>query len=377
MDAKSKNPRATRRTLSGLDRLLADDETIRRLSHRQVGFLTNHASVSASGVPASRALNQALMSVGGAPLRLYTPEHGMQLAAGAGEAVGHAIDPLTGLSVHSLYRGGEVEDNSLFEDIDTLVIDLRDIGVRCYTYAATAAQAARRALEQHIEVIICDRANPLGPGAEGPRPEPSRRSFLAFFDVPFVHGHTLAELLSRHVAPAIGDAAYLVYPADINLRADLGWTPPSPALSHPDAVTAYAGLVLLEATNVSEGRGSSLSFRSVSAPELKAEELAAAITAWNTGFRAVPGPVTHMRGDHAGTALPGVTVWPAKATHHAPLSLGIHLLAWLRDHHPDFMWLPRQDGSPGGAIDTLFGRSDLREKLDQGQSAGEIIAAWR
>lgn len=367
----------TRRSLAGLDRLLADNETIDRLSYRHVGLLTNHASATADGTPASRALSQRLAAAGGPRMRLFTPEHGIQLAAGAGEPVLNEIDPLTGLSVQSLYAGGGLTDNTIFEDLDTLVIDLRDIGVRCYTYAATAAQAARRALEQHIEVIVCDRANPLGPSAEGPRPEPARRSFLAFFDVPFVHGHTLAELLSRHVAPAIGEASYLVYPADINLRADLGWAPPSPALSHPDAVTAYAGLVLLEATNVSEGRGSALTFRSASAPDLKAEALAQAIPGWNTGFHAVAGPVTSMRGDHAGIPLPGVTVWPVKAQHHAPLSLGVHLLAWLRDHHPDFMWLPRQDGSPGGAIDTLFGRSDLREKLDQGQSAGEIIAAWR
>jgi len=377
MNAKTDNHPGTRRTLSGLDRLLADDETIRRLAHRHVGLLTNHASVSSSGVPASRALNQILTNVGASPIRLYTPEHGMQLSAGAGEPVGHGIDPLTGLAVHSLYGSGDLEDNTLFDDIDTLVIDLRDIGVRCYTYAATAAQAARRALEQHIEVIVCDRANPLGPGAQGPRPDPSRRSFLAFFDVPFVHGHTLAELLSRHVAPAIGDASYLVYPADINLRADLGWTPPSPALSHPDAVTAYAGLVLLEATNVSEGRGSSLSFRSVSAPDLKSEALAEAIAGWNTGFRAVSGPVTSMRGEHAGQPLPGVTVWPAKSQRPSPLSLGVHLLAWLRDHHPDFAWLPGQNGSAGSAIDTLFGRTDLREKLDQGQSAGDILSGWR
>jgi uncharacterized protein YbbC (DUF1343 family) len=377
MNASGKSLPATRLPQSGLDRLLADDETIRRLSHRQVGFLTNHASVAASGIPASRALMRTLADAGGAPIRLYTPEHGMQLSAGAGEPVHHGLDPLTGLPVHSLYGGGGLEDSTSFDDIDTLVIDLRDIGVRCYTYAATAAQAARRALEQHIEVIICDRANPLGPGAEGPRPEPSHRSFLAFFDVPFVHGHTLAELLSRHVAPAIGEASYLVYPADISLRADLGWTPPSPALSHPDAVAAYAGLVLLEATNISEGRSSSLSFRSVSAPGLKAEALAEAIVASKTGFRAVPGPVTHMRGDYAGVALPGVTIWPVTEQHSSPLSLGIHLLAWLREHHPDFIWLPRQDGSPGSAIDILFGRMDLREKLNQGQSAGEIIAGWR
>lgn len=377
MQSKADNQKQERRVLSGLDRLLADHESIERLTHRQVGLLTNHASATAEGVSASLALKRRLTEAGGPTIRLYTPEHGMNLSAHAGDPVQNAVDPLTGLAVQSLYGGGGLDENTSFDEIDTLVIDLRDVGVRCYTYAATAAQAALRALEQRIEVIVCDRANPLGPSAEGPSPEPDRRSFLAFFDVPFVHGHSLAELLSRHVAPAIGQAPYLVYPADLSLKADLGWSPPSPALAHPDAVTAYAGLVLLEATNISEGRSSSLSFRSISARNLNAEALAKAIPEWNIGFRAVTGAVTAMRGPDAGVPLPGVTIWPVKAQHRSAMNLGINLLVWLRDHHPDFAWLPGQDGSPGGAVDTLFGRSDLRQKLDGGLNADEIIASWR
>lgn len=348
-----------------------------RLSERQVGFLTNHASTTADGVPGSLALNRRLSAAGGAPLLLFTPEHGMHLSAGAGEPVAHGTDPLTGLPVQSLYASGGLDDHAAFDGIDTLVIDLRDVGVRCYTYAATAARAAQKALEQHIEVIVCDRANPLGPGAEGPRPEHSRRSLLAYFDVPFVHGHTIAELVSRAVAPAVNDAPYLVYPTDIVLTADLGWTPPSPALAHPNAVANYAGLVLLEATNISEGRGSSQSFCSVSAADLDTASLATAISEWNTGFRGKPGMVTPMRGDHAGQPLPGVAIWPRTGTRLHPLAFGVHLLAWLRDYHPDFAWLPGPDGTPGGAIDNLFARSDLRESLNSGASAQDIIAGWR
>jgi len=84
-----------------------------------------------------------------------------------------------------------------------------------------------------------------------------------------------------------------------------------------------------------------------------------------------------MRGPDAGTRLPGVTFWPTKAQHQSPLLLGIHLLAWLRDYHRDFVWLPGHDGSPGGAIDTLFGRSDLRQQLDAGLNASEIVDSWR
>ncbi len=287
-------------------------------------------------------------------------------------------DPLTGLPVRSLYAGSGLDDHATFEDIDTLVIDLRDVGVRCYTYAATAARAARKALEQHIEVIVCDRANPLGPGAEGPPPEESRCSLLAYFDVRFVHGHTIAELVSRAVAPTITDAPYLVYPADIVLTADLGWTPPSPALSHPDAVANYAGLVLLEATNISEGRGSAQSFRSISAPGLDVDLLAAAMAEWNTGFRGnrhCRRPICAMI--YAGQALPGVAIWPQKA-QHSPLSLVHSSSGLVAGPSPGFrLDTPDPDGTPGGAINNIFARSDLRELLDSGASAEDIVSSWR
>ncbi len=375
MAGSEKTGTKSRRVLSGFDRLLADAGMIARLSERQVGLLSNHASQSHDGIPVSLALNRRLADAGGYPLRLFSPEHGFELGSGAGEPVGHRADPLTGLPVRSLYDGGE-DDLGIFDEIDTLVIDLRDVGVRCYTYAATAARAARAALEHHIEVIVCDRANPLGPAAEGPRPDPALRSFLAFFDVPFVHGHTIGEMLSRHVAPAIREAPFLVYPADIVLRADLGWTPPSPALSHPDAVAAYAGLVLLEATNISEGRGTSLAFRSISAPGLDNHSLAETLNSWQTGFRGQPATIWGVRDPHTGGPLPGVVIWPRKAQRQYPLSLGVHILAWLRDQYPDFAWLPGADGTPGRAVDVLFGRSDLREALARGEAAGRIVEAW-
>ncbi len=375
MGSSTPTRQTPRRTLSGLDRLLADTETISRLAERKVGLLANHASTTADGTPASLAFSRRLSEAGGPALHLFSPEHGITLGSHAGESVNHGTDPLTGLAVSSLYGACEA-DASVFDGIDTLVIDLRDVGVRCYTYAASAARAARTALERHIEVILCDRANPLGPGSEGPRPDPGLRSFLAYFDVPFVHGHTVAELLSRHVAPAVGEAPYLVYPADVTRSAELGWTPPSPALSHPDAVAIYAGLVLLEATNISEGRGSSLSFRSVSARGLDANALSDAINSWNSGFAARPTTLTSMRPPEDGVPLPAVVIWPRGRERRRPLALGVHLLEWLHGEHPGFEWLPGANGSPGGAIDTLFGRRDLREKIDTNTPAVSILNAW-
>ncbi|MEP4377609.1 MAG: DUF1343 domain-containing protein [Alphaproteobacteria bacterium] len=373
-DSRAENGK---RALSGLDRLIADEQMTRRLAMQKVGLLTNHACTTADQIPATLALMRAIGGHGGDSPRLFTPEHGMRLSEGAGEAVSNSTDPLTGLPVHSLYEGAEDNADAVLEGLDALVIDLRDVGVRCYTYAATAARFASTALERHIEVIVCDRANPLGPTIEGPRPEAECRSLLAYFDVPFVHGRTIGELIALSVAPMITQAPFAVYPADVSLQPPLGWIPPSPALSHPDAVAAYAGLVLLEATNVSEGRGTSVSFRSVSAPGLDAEALAHAVNEWSTGFGAAPGEIFFTRPPASGQPVPGVAIWPRRVPRHEPLALGVYLLAWLLEKHEDFAWLPAGGSTSDMAIDVLFGRADLRTQLETGRSADAILQDWR
>lgn len=369
--------RNRKRALSGLDRLIADEMMIRRLATQQVGLLTNHACTTVDQIPATLAIKHALAAHAGNSLRLFTPEHGIRLSAGAGEAVSNSEDPLTGLPVHSLYEGAENDAGSVLEGLDTLIIDLRDVGVRCYTYAATAAKFAYAALERNIEVIVCDRANPLGPSIEGPRPDPARRSLLAYFDVPFVHGRTIGELIALAIAPMINQAPFAVYPADVSLQPPLGWIPPSPALSHPDAVAAYAGLVLLEATNVSEGRGTSVSFRSVAAPRLDADALGRAVNEWTTGFAAAPGEIFHARPPISGQPVPGIALWPRREVRHEPLALGVHLLSWLLQNYEDFAWLPAAGSKSDMAIDVLFGRSDLRTQLEAGHSADAILRGWR
>jgi len=375
MTGTDNRARKAKRAVSGLDRLIYDDTMIRRLATRRVCLLTNHAAATVDHVPASVAVTRALAAHGSSPLCLFTPEHGIRLAQEAGAAVANSDDPLTGLPVVSLYAGSEDDTDTALDGLDTLIIDLRDVGVRCYTYAATAAKFAVAALERHIEVIVCDRANPLGPAVAGPRPEPERRSLLAHFDVPFIHGRTIGELISPAIAPVVTEAPFSVYPADVSLQPPLGWIPPSPALSHPDAVAAYGGLVLLEATNISECRGTSVSFRAIAAPGLDTESLAGAMNSWTTGFAGTPGEVFTKRAPDAGRTLPAVMVRPRKVPRRDPLSLGVHLVAWLIAHHPDFAWLPA--GESGFAIDSLFGRTDLRTGLDRGESAEDILRGWR
>lgn len=356
----------------GIDRLLADPRTCRRLAAQRTGLLTNHACMTAQGDPTARALARRLAAFPGPGLmRLLAAEHAVTLQRGAGEGVEDGADPLTGLPVASLYGRGALPDDATLDaalaGLDTVVIDLRDVGVRCYTYAASAAILADAALARGISVVICDRDNPLGPATAGPRPDAppagAPRPLLCFFDVPFVHGDRLAALVMRHLGPARADAV-TVFPAEPAGPPPLAWCGPSPALAHPVSVALYPGLVLLEGTNVSEGRHTSHAFRSVSADGLDAPRLADAVNGWRTGFRASHGRVVETAGMAPAVSRPAVFLDPAGKARRDPFALGLRLLDWLHRHHPGFAWTTGAGGV--ATLDILTGTASVRQRIEAG-----------
>ena len=207
----------------------------------------------------------------------------------------------------SLYGERQAPAAQHLAAIDTLIIDLRDVGVRCYTFATTAAIAAEAALNAAIDVIVCDRENPLGTATDGPLLDPPFKSFLAYFEVPFVHGRTLgclvANALSNH---RDSDRLTVISAQSGHFSNDGAWVSPSPALTTRDAVQFYAGLVLLEGTNLSEGRGTPLSFRCVGAPWLDAAAAADAANGWPTGVAATVCDIQPVAGDYTGQTLPAI-----------------------------------------------------------------------
>jgi uncharacterized protein YbbC (DUF1343 family) len=165
--------------------------------------------------------------------------------------------------------------------------------------------------------------------------------------------------------------------------------PPSPALQTPDAVQLYPGLVLFEATNLSEGRGTPLSFRCVGAPWLDAAAAAAVANNWPTGVEATVCKIQPDTGDYAGQSLPAVRFERTAATCDG-FGLGVRLLAWIARTYPDFSWRMAPVMALGAAarhgaqaarerhvIDTLLGSDSLRKALGHGDRAGDILARWR
>jgi uncharacterized protein YbbC (DUF1343 family) len=162
------------------------------LTGKKVGLITNPTGVD-------RNLQSGIDILFNAPgvklTALYSPEHGVRGEFTAGEQVGSATDPSTGLPVYSLYGKTRKPTKEMLQGIDVLVYDIQDIGSRSYTYISTLGLAMEAAAENNIPFIVLDRPNPLGGRRmEGPVTQPGFISFVSQFPIPYIHGMTVGEL---------------------------------------------------------------------------------------------------------------------------------------------------------------------------------------
>lgn len=369
---------------TGLDRLLADPSAIRG---RRFGFLGHGASVTADLAPA----HLAFAGVGAAPSRLFGPEHGyygveQDMVGSASER-----DPWTGVEIVSLYgddEGSLLPKPEAFSSLDLLVIDLQDIGSRYYTFAATAVWAAEAAQAAGCEVWILDRPNPLGGEVvEGNLPAPGFASFVGAFRIPVRHGLTLGALVrvdprSQGRGGGPGGITRGGRRRGDNWPA-LGrpWVAPSPNMPTYETALIYPGLCLIEATEVSEGRGTTRPFFLVGAPGIRPTELAAALDPLRSfGVRAVPTYFRPQFQKHRGEVCGGVELVIVDPLRVAGYRLGIELLVALKSVAPGaFRWreAPYEFVADRPAIDLLTGGDAFRRAVEGGGNLDGWLATWK
>ena len=370
---------------AGLDRLL--DGGLDRLAGRRYGLLAHAASLTAELVPA----HLALVAAGRPPAVLFGPEHGYYGVEQDMVAAQDAADPWTGVPIRSLYGASEaslVPAPEAFRGLDLLVVDLQDVGARYYTYAATAVWAAETALAAGCDVWVLDRPNPLGgERVEGNLLEPGYESFVGAFRVPVRHGLTLGELVRLEAARRGLEGPLEVWEMAGWTRGD-GWpggrpfVAPSPNVPTLDVAALYPGGCLVEATRLSEGRGTTRPFRLVGAPWVDPPRLARRLAERGLGGAAfVPTYFRPQFQKHAGEVCGGVEIVVTDPAALAPYALGAELLMALAEHGPErFAWrdAPYEFVADRPAVDLLAGTDRLRRAIDARDRAAlaEWVASW-
>ncbi len=211
-------------------------------------------------------LVDTLLSLGVNIQKVFSPEHGFRGDADAGEKVGSSIDAKTGIPLISLYGKNKKPYPEQLADVDVVIYDIQDVGVRFYTYISTLHYVMEACAENKKPIIVLDRPNPNGHYVDGPVLEPNQRSFVGMDPVPIVYGMTIGEY-----ALMVNGEFWL----SDSLQCDLWIVPckhylhktkyvlpvaPSPNLRSETAITLYPSLCLFEATTVSIGRGTERPF---------------------------------------------------------------------------------------------------------------------
>jgi len=318
---------------------------------------------------------------------LFGPEHGIRGAAQDMIHVGDAHDPVTHVPEVSLYGKTFESLTPRAEDlerIDVLLFDIQDVGARYYTYAATMALAMQAAAKAGVRFIVLDRPNPIG-GAqvEGGGLQGGLENFCALYPVPQRHGMTVGELARLYNTTfAIGCDLEVVTCEGWKRswyyeETGLPWVMPSPNMPTVETAVVYPGMCLLEATNLSEGRGTTRPFELFGAPFIDGRALAAELDRCGIEgaiFRACSiEPTFHKHGRQPCGA---VQIHVTDRARFDSYRTGLAVLASVKKLWPeDFQWRTEayefRDDVP--AIDLLTGYPAVREAIDAGALFEDIV----
>jgi len=323
-------------TLTGLDRLVADDFAL--LAGRSIGLITNQTGVDGQG----RRGVDLLAAAPRVRLRaLFSPEHG--ITGQVDVNVPNSRDAATGLPIWSLYGPARRPSPEMLNGIDTLVFDIQDVGVRYYTYLTTLVYALEEGGRRGIQVMVLDRPNPItGSVVEGPLMDPDMRSFTAPHTIPVRTGMTIGEFAQMVVAERKLPVKLTVVPLERWQRGQwfdetgLPWVNPSPNIRTPTQALLYSGVGLLEATNLSVGRGTDMPFEVIGAPWISdPQTLADGMNARGlAGVQFQAASFTPTSSVYAGQAVGGVRMEVTDRDAIRPVSVGLALGRELMERYP-------------------------------------------
>jgi uncharacterized protein YbbC (DUF1343 family) len=345
----------------------ADFEPLRG---KRVGIVANHTALDSE----FRHLVDVLAERDDVHLvAVFAPEHGFRGLAQAGESVGSERDPTTGVPIHSLYGEHRRPTPSMLEGMDVLLFDIQDVGVRAYTYLSTLAGALEEAARAGVEFWVLDRPNPIG-GVElaGPVLVAGAESFVGSHTIPLRHGLTAGEFARLFDRERNLDARLRVIAVEGWKRDELwpsgqAWVAPSPNVPTAETALLYAGFVLIEGTNLSEGRGTTRPFQLTGAPWLDGLRVARDLNMRRlpgVRFRATAFEPTFSK--YAGEVCRGVEAHVTDRAAFRPFATVYALLSIVRHLHPTYFRFKND------VFDRLSGTVELRESIEAGRAWLEV-----
>jgi uncharacterized protein YbbC (DUF1343 family)/CubicO group peptidase (beta-lactamase class C family) len=356
--------------VSGIDVLRADGFAI--LRGKRVGLVTNHTGRARDGATTIDLIHQAKDVK---LVALFSPEHGIRGLLDA--KVPSEKDEKTGLAIHSLYGDTRRPTDEMLQGVDTMVVDLQDIGARFYTYMTTLAYVMEESAKRKIAVVVLDRVNPInGVQIEGPALDKSAIGFTGYFPaMPIRHGMTFGELAQLFNGENKIGADLTVVQLK-NWRRDhwfdmagQPWINPSPNMRNLIQATLYPGIGAIEGTNISVGRGTDTPFEQIGAPWIDGPQLADALNARNLpGIRFYPVRFTPTLSKHANAECQGVFMVVTDRLALRPVRVGAEIAAALSRLYGSRYELE--------AAARLFGSTANLARLRAGDDPATLITGW-
>jgi uncharacterized protein YbbC (DUF1343 family) len=368
----------------GAEILLSNSRSL--LRGERVGLVVHPASV----LPNLRHTADALMNEASLRLvALFGPQHGAR-----GEKQDNMIesdhyrDPDTGLPVHSLYSETRRPTENMLADLDVLVFDLQDVGTRIYTFIYTMSYCMEACAEYGKRMIILDRPNPInGRQVEGNLLEPGFTSFVGRYPLPMRHGMTVGELARFFNAEFKIECDLSVVPMEGWKRADwfdqtgLPWVQPSPNIPTLDSAVVYPGMVLVEGTRLSEGRGTTRPFELVGAPYIRPRDLADRLNSQELpGVQFRPAYFEPTSQKWSGQTCGGVQIHVQDREVFEAYLTGIAVLSVIQALYPEsFEWRepPYEYENEKRPIEILSGSGKIPAQIESGISPAEIRSGWQ
>jgi uncharacterized protein YbbC (DUF1343 family) len=240
------------------------------LANKKIGIVTNPTGI----VENKKHLVDFLLEHKVDLQKIYAPEHGFRGTADAGEVIKDGKDIKTNLPIISLYGNNKKPKPEQLADIDIIIFDIQDVGVRFYTYISTLHYVMEACAENNIELLVLDRPNPNGTIIDGPALEIDHKSFVGMHSIPVLHGMTIGEyakMINGEKWLANGVTCNLTVIPCANYKRDMPYSlpvKPSPNLPNDQSINLYASLCFFEGTNVSVGRGTEKQFQIYGSPFL-------------------------------------------------------------------------------------------------------------